>query len=94
MIGISSKYILGCSWCPEDSTIFIPCYCYSWHYNKVWRVNLTWNKPKTDLIEYIDRIIIIWNPTYSLGRVGGSPIALRVGQSEVNWTMRASVSYY
>ena len=74
--------------------IFIPRYCYSRHYNKVWWVNLTWDKPKTDWIEYMNRIIIIWNPTYSLGRVGGSPIALRVGQSEVNGTMRASVSYY
>ena len=42
----------------------------------------------------LNRIQVIWNPTYSLGRVGGSPIALRVGQSEVNGTMRASVSYY
>ena len=36
---------------------------------------------------------VIWNPAYSLGSAGGSPIALRVGQSEVNGTKRASVSY-
>ena len=60
MIGISSKYIPGaalliyCSWCPENSIISIPGYCYSWHYNKVWRVNLTWDKPETDLIEYMN----------------------------------------
>ena len=48
----------------------IPGYCYSWHYNNVWGINLTWNKPKTDWIEYE----VIWNPTYSLGRVGRSPI--------------------
>ena len=29
------------------SIIFILGYCYSWHYNKVWRINLTWTKPKT-----------------------------------------------
>ena len=31
---------------------------------------------------------------YGLGRVSESPIALRVGQREVNGTKRASVSYY
>ena len=35
-----------------------------------------------------------WNPTNSLGRAGGSPIALRVGQSEVNETKHVSVSYF
>ena len=42
----------------------------------------------------LNRKYIIWNLTYSLGREGGSPIPLRVGQSEVNGAMRASVSYY
>ena len=57
MILISSKYIpvaaflIYCSRCLEDSIIFILGYCYSWHYNKVWKVNLTWDKLKTDLIE-------------------------------------------
>ena len=32
----------------ENSIIFIPGYCYSWHYKKVWGINLTWDKPKTD----------------------------------------------
>ena len=35
-----------------NSIIFIRGYCCSWHYNKVWGINLTWNKPKTDWIEY------------------------------------------
>ena len=37
---------------------------------------------------------VIWNPTYSLGRAGGSPNAPLVGHSEVNGTKRTSVSYY
>ena len=27
-----------------NSIIFIPAYCYSWHYNKVWGINLTFPK--------------------------------------------------
>ena len=54
--------------------IFIPRYCYSWHYNKVWWVNLTWDKPKTDWIEYMNR-----QPgtrlTHWGGWVGRAPIA-------------------
>ena len=42
----------------------------------------------------LNRIYVIWNLTYSLGRAGGSPIALLVGQSEMNRTKRASVSYF
>ena len=40
--------------CPFSlaSIIFIPGYCYSWHHSKVWGINLTLNKPKTDWIEY------------------------------------------
>ena len=42
----------------------------------------------------LNRIWVIWNLTYSPGRAGGSPIALLVGQSEMNGTKRASVSYF
>ena len=52
---------------------------------------------QSDLGQAQDRlnpIKIIWNLTYSLGREGGSPIPLRVGQSEVNGAMRVTVSYY
>jgi len=42
----------------------------------------------------LNLIKVIWNPACSLGKAGGSPIALRVGKSEVNWKKRASVSYY
>ena len=38
-------------------------------------------------------MLVSWNPTYSLGRTGGSPNALLVGHSEVNGTKRANVSY-
>ena len=47
---------------------------------------------QSDLGQAQDRLN--WNQTYSLGRVDGSPIPLRVGQSEVNGTKRTSVSYY
>ena len=48
------------------SRIFIPGYCYSWHYNKVWGINLTWDKPKTDWIEDMNR----WSGTL-ITRWGG-----------------------
>ena len=53
---------------------------------------------KSDLEQAQDRLNILnignLEPNLLAGSAGGSPIALRVGQSEVNGTKSASVSYY
>ena len=76
--------------CHYISIIFLPGNGYSRHYKKVWGINLTCDKPKTDWIEYRQSgtRLTCWG-----GRVGRQSSFLS-HKSEVNGTKFAGVSYY